>query len=187
MKCDKSCGISVITAFDELPKECTNVYELHQSGKHSIVHLNQIENPDSVFQMDECSQEEVEHCLKIICNTSLRVVSQAYSLPKMVTFLEMYGVGNVEQLNPKKRWSENNPLKSLSAPIGIATDGSLFTLDLHEKCQGPHGLIAGMTGSGKSEFIITYILSLAVNYSPEEVAFILIDYKGGGLAGAFED
>lgn len=44
-----------------------------------------------------------------------------------------------------------------------------------------------MTGSGKSEFIITYILSMAVNYHPDEVAFILIDYKGGGLAGAFED
>lgn len=43
-----------------------------------------------------------------------------------------------------------------------------------------------MTGSGKSEFIITYILSLAVNYHPDEVAFILIDYKGGGLTGAFE-
>ena len=60
-------------------------------------------------------------------------------------------------------------------------------LDLHEKFHGPHGLVAGMTGSGKSEFIITYILSLAVNYHPDEVAFILIDYKGGGLAGAFED
>ena len=82
---------------------------------------------------------------------------------------------------------ENNSLKSLSAPIGVATDGSLFTLDLHEKFQGPHGLVAGMTGSGKSEFIITYILSMAVNYSPEEVAFILIDYKGGGLARAFDD
>ena len=44
-----------------------------------------------------------------------------------------------------------------------------------------------MTGSGKSEFIITYILSLAVNYHPDEVAFILIDYKGGGLTGAFQD
>ncbi len=44
-----------------------------------------------------------------------------------------------------------------------------------------------MTGSGKSEFIITYILSMAVNYHPDEVAFILIDYKGGGLAGAFEN
>ena len=44
-----------------------------------------------------------------------------------------------------------------------------------------------MTGSGKSETIITYILSLAVNYSPLEVQFVLIDYKGGGLAGAFEN
>ena len=69
----------------------------------------------------------------------------------------------------------------------MATDGTLFTLDLHQKAQGPHGLVAGMTGSGKSEFIITYILSLAVNYHPDEVAFLLIDYKGGGLAGAFED
>ena len=60
-------------------------------------------------------------------------------------------------------------------------------LDLHEKFHGPHGLIAGMTGSGKSEFIITYILSMCINYSPDDVAFILIDYKGGGLAGAFEN
>lgn len=48
------------------------------------------------------------------------------------------------------------------------------------------GLIAGTTGSGKSEFIMTYILSLAVNYNPDDVAFVLIDYKGGGLAGAFK-
>lgn len=50
-----------------------------------------------------------------------------------------------------------------------------------------YGLIAGMTGSGKSEFIITYVLSMALNYDPKEVQFVLIDYKGGGLAGAFEN
>lgn len=187
MKHDKSCGVSVITAFEELPKECMKEFSLNQSGKHSIIHINQIEYSDDYFQMDDYNEEEAEKCMKKICNTNLRVISQAYSLPKMVTFLEMYGVGNVEQLNPLKRWKENNPLKSLAVPVGISTDGSLFTLDLHEKFQGPHGLIAGMTGSGKSEFIITFILSLAVNYSPDEVAFILIDYKGGGLAGAFED
>ena len=63
----------------------------------------------------------------------------------------------------------------------------MLELDLHEKFHGPHGLIAGTTGSGKSEFIITYILSMAVNYHPYEVQFVLIDYKGGGLAGAFEN
>ena len=61
-----------------------------------------------------------------------------------------------------------------------------IVLDVHEKAHGPHGLIAGSTGSGKSEFIITYILSMAVNYHPNDVAFLLIDYKGGGVAGAFK-
>ena len=44
-----------------------------------------------------------------------------------------------------------------------------------------------MTGSGKSEFFISYILSMAMNYHPYEVSFVLIDYKGGGLTGAFEN
>ncbi len=49
----------------------------------------------------------------------------------------------------------------------------------------PHGLVAGTTGSGKSETLQTYILSLVLNYHPHEVAFILIDYKGGGMAQSF--
>lgn len=99
----------------------------------------------------------------------------------------MYEVGKVEQLNCKNRWKENAPLLNMGAIVGIGKDGEKISLDLHEKYHGPHGLIAGMTGSGKSEFIITYILSMAINYHPYEVQFILIDYKGGGLAGAFEN
>lgn len=122
-----------------------------------------------------------------LANTQLDIASRMHELPDMITFLDMYGVDRIEHLNPLIRWKENNPTVSLSAPVGVDTTGELFTLDLHEKYQGPHGLVAGMTGSGKSEFIITYILSMAVNYHPDEVAFILIDYKGGGLTGAFED
>lgn len=71
--------------------------------------------------------------------------------------------------------------------MGVDTLGDTFMLDLHEKFHGPHGLVAGMTGSGKSEFIITYILSLAINYNPQEVQFVMIDYKGGGMAKSFEN
>lgn len=187
MQCDHNIGVTVITAFEELPKECMKVFCLQNGRNHIIQHLKQIELADDYFKMDEYNEESAKVSLKTLCNRKLRVVSQAYALPKMVTFLDMYGVNSVEQLNPLKRWKDNNPLKSLAAPLGIAPDGTLLMLDVHEKFQGPHGLIAGMTGSGKSELIITYILSMAVNYSPEEVAFILIDYKGGGLAGAFED
>ena len=100
--------------------------------------------------------------------------------------MEMYDAGRIEQLNILQRWMTNDSTKSLQAPIGIDTNGMPIVLDIHEKAHGPHGLIAGSTGSGKSEFIITYILSLAVNYHPNDVSMILIDYKGGGLAGAFQ-
>ena len=78
----------------------------------------------------------------------------------------MYDAGRIEQLNILQRWMTNDSTKSLQAPIGIDTNGMPIVLDIHEKAHGPHGLIAGSTGSGKSEFIITYILSLAVNYHP---------------------
>lgn len=99
----------------------------------------------------------------------------------------MYDVGKVQQLNSLNRWQKSNPMESLATPVGYGKNNEIQYIDLHEKAHGPHGLVAGMTGSGKSEFIITYILSLAVNYNPYEVQFILIDYKGGGLAGAFEN
>jgi S-DNA-T family DNA segregation ATPase FtsK/SpoIIIE len=122
-----------------------------------------------------------------LSNIHLDSLAGTFNLPQMLTFLEMFGVGKVEHLNALSRWKENNPVKSLKAAVGVDTAGDLFQLDLHEKFHGPHGLVAGMTGSGKSEFIITYILSLAVNYHPNEVAFILIDYKGGGMAKSFEN
>ena len=187
LQAEKNYGVSVLAAFEDLPKECSKIFDLKPSGEHSVIFLKDIEKENLVFHMDSHNPLFAMGSMRKISNTKLKLLSQAYALPKMLTFLEMFSVGRIEHLNVLKRWNENNPVASLAAPVGVGTDGSLFTLDLHEKFQGPHGLVAGMTGSGKSEFIITYILSMAVNYHPDEVAFILIDYKGGGLAGAFED
>jgi len=70
--------------------------------------------------------------------------------------------------------------------IGFRNADTPLYLDIHEKYHGPHGLVAGTTGSGKSETLQTYILSLAVNFDPREVSYILIDYKCGGMAKSFE-
>lgn len=178
-------GISIISFFDGLPKECTKIIQADKGL--CLVDLKHPENPEIQFQLDPYVSAQADKCINELFKTKQKTNLMTAGLPSMVTFLEMFHAGKVEFLNPLARWKDNNPIKSLATPVGVGTDGSLFTLDLHEKRQGPHGLIAGMTGSGKSEFIITYILSMAVNYSPEEVAFILIDYKGGGLADAFED
>ncbi len=124
----------------------------------------------------------------IIANIPVLIKEDENSnLPTALNFLEMYNAGRVDHLNILQRWKDNDPTISLNAQLGIRADKRPIGLDLHEKFHGPHGLIAGTTGSGKSEFIITYVLSMAINYSPYEVQFVLIDYKGGGLAGAFEN
>jgi len=182
---EEYCGVSIIAAFQGVPKECSEIIDLREKPK--LIYLSSAEKEDQPFQEEHSDQEEMQSAMRELMCTKLMVGSEAYTLPGTLTFLEMFGAGRVEHLNPLRRWTENNPVKSLAVPIGVGTDGRLFTLDLHEKRQGPHGLVAGMTGSGKSEFLITYILSMAVNFSPDEVAFILIDYKGGGLADAFEN
>ena len=181
--------MSVVTFYDELrnlPKECSMVIEL-SAGYGKLFDKNDISGKITEFVPDiNLSRNPLELSVAL-ANTTLDTTANKFMLPGMITFLELFGVGKVEHLNALTRWRENDPTKSLEAAVGVDTYGETFMLDLHEKFHGPHGLVAGMTGSGKSEFIITYILSLAVNYHPEEVAFILIDYKGGGMAKSFEN
>lgn len=172
--------------FSDFPKETKII--IHANGKESkLFDKEDTSGKQIAFVADLANKLVFENMSIKLANIELDVAEKSFVLPSMITFLELFNVGKVEHLNSLTRWKENNPTKTLQTPIGIGTDGDSFMLDLHEKYHGPHGLVAGMTGSGKSEFIITYILSLAVNYHPDEVAFILIDYKGGGLTGAFEN
>ena len=184
----KNLRMSVVSIYEELrdlPKECSIVLEIKgENGR--MFDKDDTSGHNTLFTIDDHLTVDPVVLSKKLLNTQLYSMSSGSKLPKMITFLQLFNVGKVEHLNPLARWKENDPTKSLEAAVGVDEMGELFKLDLHEKFHGPHGLVAGMTGSGKSEFIITYILSLAVNYHPNEVAFILIDYKGGGMAKSFE-
>lgn len=189
LKVKNNIGFSVLfsaPALKDLPKETKMVVSL-DSDKSRLYDRDDTTGQGISFVADTINEAALDNLSLDIANIELDLGSQTYSLPNMITFLEMFNVGKIDHLNSLTRWKENNPTITLQTPIGVDSYGESFNLDLHEKYHGPHGLVAGMTGSGKSEFIITYILSLAVNYHPDEVAFILIDYKGGGLTGAFED
>ena len=108
-------------------------------------------------------------------------------IPESITFFEMYQIEKPEELNVQQRWIASNSHKSLAVPLGVRAENDYVYLNLHEKAHGPHGLVAGTTGSGKSEIVQSYILSLSVNFHPYEVGFLLIDYKGGGMASLFKN
>ena len=188
MKSKENYGFSIIMSVDRisaLPNECKNFIEVNAEECHIFSSILNMKEQN--FKIDFSPLDNLYACAEELANIPIDIKSDVEaSLPDSYQFLEMYQVGKVEQLNSLERWTKNNPVLSLQAPIGVGKSGEIINLDLHEKYHGPHGLIAGTTGSGKSEFIITYILSLAVNYHPYEVQVILIDYKGGSLAGAFK-
>ena len=181
----KMSVISIFEKLSDIPKECSIVLEVNNC-EGRMFDKDATNGQSIAFKIDDQLKNDPVVLSKKLLNTELYTLSSSSKMPRLVTFLEMFEVGKVEHLNSLARWKENDPTKSLEAAVGVDSLGELFKLDLHEKYHGPHGLVAGMTGSGKSEFIISYILSLAVNYHPYEVAFILIDYKGGGMAKSFE-
>lgn len=189
LKYKQNLGFSILISNDRLstlPNETKAFIMIDQIQSGLIKNKLSKENQKQ-FQAEYLDNIDIYECAKKIANIPLVLEKSKYELPTSLSFLEMYRVGKVEQLNINERWQNNNPTNSLSTPIGIDQNGELFKIDIHEKQHGPHGLIAGTTGSGKSEWIITFVLSLAVNYSPDEVQFVLIDYKGGGLALSFEN
>ncbi len=120
-----------------------------------------------------------------IMKVPLTLESSKLGIPERVGFLEMYRAGNIETLHIEEKWLSNRSHKSLATPIGLTTGSDVFQLDIHESYHGCHGLVAGTTGSGKTEFLQEFILSLMVNYSPNEINFVLVDFKGGDMARPF--
>lgn len=183
-------GFSIIileNSLSKLPSKCSNFISLGNDSQGGIL-KNSYEKQEQVYFKDEIIDSiDMMKVAKILSNIPIEFESNMNNLPDSISFIEMEKVGKVEQLNILNRWNINDSTSSLKAEIGVDEEGDLMYLDLHEKAHGPHGLIAGTTGSGKSEFIITYILSMCINYSPDDISFILIDYKGGGLALAFEN
>ncbi len=186
---EKNIGFSLLfleNRLSRLPSRCNNFITL--GDKTSGILKNSYENQEQSSFIDEIKYDiDMMSIARQLSNIPIEFEKETGSLPNSISFLEMEKVGKVEQLNILNRWNTNDSTTSLKAEVGVDEQGKWMNLDLHEKYHGPHGLIAGMTGSGKSEFIITYILSMAINYSPDDVVFILIDYKGGGLAFAFEN
>ncbi len=186
---EKYHNISMLTLYNErkyLPKSCSVVCSVEEAGV-TVSDYNNITDKPQKIDTPICFVGNPESIFVNMANIELDSLSKESALPTELTYLEMFEAGKPEHLDVLSHWEENDPVKSLAAPIGVDADGYTIKLDIHEKAHGPHGLIAGMTGSGKSEFIISYIASMATNYSPEEVAFVLIDFKGGGMADVFKN
>lgn len=184
---EKFKGVTIVYAaefFSRIPKEAEAII-LNDAEQSGIYQKNEDDNQLIPFVPDELNYLQIQKMMQSFAKLESRQWNRKAGIPDRISFLSMYQAGNVHMLEIESRWRESRISRSMAAPIGMKRDGELFYLDIHEKYHGCHGLVAGMTGSGKSEFLQEYILSLMLNYSPDDIAFILIDFKGGDMARPF--
>lgn len=184
---DSSLGITALYLYDDvyfLPRNCEYILDLTDEP---IGYERYSRNMQTCFVMDQSiDRRRFDEFARRMAAIKLFDVHSRNALPNTITFLEGYGVKHAGDLNVLKRWTKNAGYRSLAAPLGVTAEGKIFSLDIHSDADGAHGLIAGTTGSGKSELIQSLILSMAVNYHPHEVNFVIIDYKGGSMANLLE-
>ncbi len=187
--CKECYGLTTILFaenYEDLPNSCQCI--VYNDGTYTGIYSpNTLNTLGNLVTYDEIDNNTLEHFARTLSKVEVSEVITGGEIPNALTFLDMYHVDTVEELNVIERWKKNRTYENMRALIGQKAGGVDCFLDIHEKYHGPHGLVAGTTGSGKSETLQTYILSLALNYSPDDVGFLLVDFKGGGMANLFAD
>jgi S-DNA-T family DNA segregation ATPase FtsK/SpoIIIE len=139
-------------------------------------------NLRQAFLPDLVNSKDAEDFARMLARIRYRDSVQAQGKIASVPFLSLFGVKDVSKIPIRENWARNNPDESLSVPVGILEeDGSLFSIDIQDGKDGPNGLVGGMTGSGKGEFLTTFILSLAIKFDPHLVNVAIVDFKNGDL------
>lgn len=113
------------------------------------------------------------------------------SLAATVTLMEMLNIQAIDQLQEfaRENWRRSMDPKSadwLYTAVGLLSGNEPRVLTFSAKADGVHGIIAGSTGSGKSELLMTLIIGMALNFSPDVLNFVLVDYKGGSAFEPFK-
>lgn len=144
-------------------------------------------NGKFMFQPDAALPEDsFDLCCRTMSAIEVEGSSRQMQLPGGITFLQGMGASHVRDLDAWARWTRPHKPGSLAAPMAVTADGKPFSLDIGNENEPPVVLVAGMAGSGKSEFLAAWLLSMSLCYHPHEMSFVVIDFKGGALANSLQ-
>lgn len=181
-----------------LPEFCNHIIELNPNGQCFVTAYSDKEHKtpfisDSVQRYNDESAER--RSFRMLSGLYYTRISQNRQVPSSVSLFEQFEIKRkrekkvAESIEAEIEYNWGNDkdgkrlldiTKTLAVPIGKTDNGDAI-LDLHEKADGPHMLVAGTTGSGKSETIISYLIGLCMRFRPDEVNMMLVDMKGGGF------
>ena len=191
---DGIAGVTVLDLDEQPPRLLDRsllVLEVQPAGPRPALHTYGMEHAADVGSPDRLTEEEAEAVARRLAPLRLAATSRSADTPLAAEMGlgELLGIADLDTFSVAQSWLPRPNRDRLRVPIGVGADGSAIELDLKESAQdgmGPHGLLIGATGSGKSELLRTLVLALAATHSSETLNFVLIDFKGGATFSSLD-
>ncbi|MET8027432.1 type VII secretion protein EccCa [Streptomyces avermitilis] len=189
----RDMGVTVLHLLDQRVQEPGSVgVRITVDGDRIVIEdLREAEPIGAHGTVDEVGVPFAEGLARMLAPMRLSAESMVDApLTGPVDFAELLGIDDVAHLELDRLWAPRGERAFLRVPIGISDSREPVLLDLKESSElgmGPHGLCVGATGSGKSELLRTLVLALVATHPPEDLALVLVDYKGGATFAPFAD
>lgn len=182
-------GVTILDLSTPPPRQLEPGLLLLQHQDNGMLRMGTVDAIDDIRKPDSLTLEEAE-----ALSRRLSPLRQTFSagggssaddeaaFEGNLSFTDLLDIGDPYDYNPDRAWAPRPNRDRLRVPLGVGPDGLPVDLDIKESAQdgmGPHGLMIGATGSGKSEALRTLVLALAAVHSPETLNFVLVDFKGG--------
>jgi DNA segregation ATPase FtsK/SpoIIIE, S-DNA-T family len=139
---------------------------------------------------DDLSPALADNLARRLAPLRLSADSGGRALAATVDVTDLLGLGDVAAIDTTVTWKRRSTADFLNVPFGVGPRGEPVRLDLKESAlggHGPHGLMIGATGSGKSELLRSLLAALAATHPPDELAMVLVDFKGGAAFAGLAD
>jgi DNA segregation ATPase FtsK/SpoIIIE, S-DNA-T family len=178
-------GVTLICLVDHRrndPSRLQARIEIDETGKLEFEETIPGGRRNRDVQADSVTVKNCEKLARQMTPLKLSEKGMQGDLSQDIRLLELLNIRSAEQVNIATHWKSRPRPSLLRVPIGISGTGEPLIIDLKEAADGgmgPHGIVIGATGSGKSELLRTLVTGLAVTHSPEMLSFVLVDFKGG--------
>ncbi|MEH0819149.1 MULTISPECIES: type VII secretion protein EccCa [unclassified Micromonospora] len=184
-------GATTIDLSGTIPRDAGRWLLCLDAGDGSSLELVRGASSSRLGTPDRLSAEAAEGLARQIApyRLSQQPTTSDEPLARSMELPDLLGVGDAAAVDVQQTWRPRSHRDRLRIPLGVGPDGNVVELDFKESAHegmGPHGLVIGATGSGKSELLRTIVGALAVTHSSEELNFVLVDFKGGATFASLE-
>ncbi|MCW6010061.1 type VII secretion protein EccCa [Micromonospora sp. CPCC 205371] len=186
-------GVTILDLSNPPPRLLDDTSVVLDIAEDGTISGTTMDGSTQVGKADALTPGEAEVLSREMAPLRLSATSYAADQSSVATIdlglSELLDLGSPRDFDLARTWASRPNRDRLRVPIGVGPDGRPIELDLKESAQdgmGPHGLLVGATGSGKSELLRTLVLALAVTHSSEILNFVLVDFKGGATFTALD-